>query len=99
MKPSGESTVTTLSGLDKTKSYMIEFTGIDETGAGADVNLYGVKFVVSSVVTGINAINSAKIATGNVYTISGVKVLKAGESINSLNKGLYIINGKKVVIK
>lgn len=50
--------------------------------------------------TGINSVISEEnIASGNVYTINGVKVLHAGESLNKLSKGLYIINGKKVVVK
>lgn len=50
--------------------------------------------------TGIDSVISEEnIASGNVYTIHGVKVLHAGESLNKLSKGLYIINGKKVVVK
>jgi uncharacterized protein YjdB len=50
--------------------------------------------------TGIDSVTSEEnIASGNVYTINGVKVLHAGESLNKLSKGLYIINGKKVVVK
>lgn len=49
--------------------------------------------------TGINAVNSASQNSGDAYTIDGVKVRKAGESLNGLAKGLYIVNGKKVVIK
>ena len=50
--------------------------------------------------TGIDSvITEENIASGNVYTINGVKVLHAGESLNKLSKGLYIINGKKVVVK
>lgn len=50
--------------------------------------------------TGIDSVIAEEnIASGNVYTINGVKVLHAGESLNKLSKGLYIINGKKVVVK
>jgi len=41
--------------------------------------------------TGINEINDNKAGSG-IYTLSGVKVEKA-------EKGLYIVNGKKVVVK
>ena len=37
--------------------------------------------------------------TGNVYTLGGVLLLKAGEPMNKLPKGLYIINGKKKIVK
>jgi uncharacterized protein YjdB len=50
--------------------------------------------------TGIDSVIAEEnIASGNVYTINGVKVLHAGESLNKLSKGLYIIDGKKVVVK
>ncbi len=49
--------------------------------------------------TGITDINAVvNLLNGDVYSINGVKVRNAGESLNGL-KGLYIINGKKVVIK
>ena len=50
--------------------------------------------------TGIDSVIAEEnIASGNVYTINGVKVLHAGESLSKLPKGLYIINGKKVIVK
>lgn len=50
--------------------------------------------------TGINEVNAeVKAENQNVYTINGVMVRKAGESLDGLAKGLYIVGGKKVVIK
>lgn len=50
--------------------------------------------------TGIDSVIAEEnIASGNVYTINGVKVLQAGEPLDKLSKGLYIINGKKMVVK
>lgn len=43
--------------------------------------------------SGINSIK-AEIANGNVYTLQGVRVIG-----NHLAKGIYIVNGKKVVVK
>lgn len=43
----------------------------------------------------INTLESAKAADG-IYNLQGVKV---GNDVNSLNPGMYIINGKKVIIK
>jgi hypothetical protein len=34
--------------LDKTKAYVIDFTGVNENGGGAVVALHGVKFVVAT---------------------------------------------------
>lgn len=85
--------------LDKDKKYTIEYTGVDESDAGADVCLYGVRFEVP-VTDGIQSIDSTvNVLGGDVYTVNGVKVRKAGESLNGLAKGLYIIGGKKVVVK
>lgn len=49
--------------------------------------------------TGIKAVSSDAQNDGDVYSINGVKVRKAGESLKGLSKGLYIVNGKKIVIK
>jgi hypothetical protein len=45
--------------------------------------------------TGIDGV-SKDAAVKNIYTITGQKV---NSDVNSLKKGLYIINGKKVIIK
>ena len=48
--------------------------------------------------TGIDGINAAATLNGAVYTINGIKVREAGETLKGLSKGMYIINGKKVVV-
>ena len=48
--------------------------------------------------TAINGINAENAMEGDLYNVSGVKVRKAGQSLNGL-KGIYILNGKKVVLK
>lgn len=60
--------------------------------APADAN---VKFVVDGAVTGIENINEngTNLLQGTIYTISGQRV-------NNVSKGgLYIVNGKKVLVK
>ena len=52
---------------------------------------------VADGITNVNA--DVKRVDNNVYTINGVMVRKAGESLDGLAKGLYIIGGKKVVVK
>ena len=49
--------------------------------------------------TGIDGINAAETLNGAVYTINGIKVREAGETLKGLSKGMYIINGKKYVVK
>ena len=44
----------------------------------------------------------AKVLNCDVYTIAGVLVKRAGnmeEAVNGLASGLYIIGGKKIVVK
>ena len=53
-----------------------------------------ITFVDSSVLTGISTIASG-LENGEVYNLNGVKVNTA----ERLQKGVYIINGKKVVVK
>ncbi len=63
--------------------------------------IYPVSYKVASDEpgTGITDINAnVNILNGNVYSLNGLKVREAGQSLKGL-KGLYIINGKKVVIK
>ena len=50
------------------------------------------KLTVTATSTGINAVKAAHLKDAQIYTISGQRVEKA-------QKGLYIVNGKKVVIK
>ena len=39
------------------------------------------------------------ISNGNVYSLDGQLVRKQGESLKGLSKGVYIVNGKKVVVQ
>jgi hypothetical protein len=51
---------------------------------------------------GVSAIANADDALVNVYNFQGVQILKsvkASEAANALPAGLYIIGGKKVVVK
>ena len=57
------------------------------TGA---LNFYG--FELTAVPTGINNLKQTNVLEGTIYNLNGQKVEKT-------KKGLYIINGKKVVIK
>ncbi len=52
--------------------------------------------------TGIDEVAKIYFETGDVYSIDGQLVRKsemAGEAMKNLKKGIYIINGKKVVVK
>lgn len=49
--------------------------------------------------TGIKDITVKPASLYNVYTLEGVQIKKNATSISGLHQGIYIINGKKVVIK
>lgn len=51
--------------------------------------------------TGIVTIQNGeeKLSDGNIYSISGQIVRKGSTQTSGLPKGIYIINGKKVVVK
>lgn len=53
-----------------------------------------------TVVTGIDAVeNSTKAPVYNVYTVDGKAVMIKGLNLDKMQKGVYIINNKKVVVK
>ena len=47
--------------------------------------------------TGITEMSVNQLATGNVYDLRGNKVLDSGVSLKQLTKGVYIMNGKKMI--
>ncbi len=49
--------------------------------------------------TGIVDVNNVTKATGDIYSINGVKVRANANSLRGLEKGIYIMNGKKYVVK
>ena len=57
----------------------------------------GVKYEIPTGIDGANA--TVNVLNGDIYTINGVKVRNAGDSLKGLAKGLYIINGKKLIVK
>ena len=56
-------------------------------GAGAKINIDG-------ETTGINSIETEAAVNGKVYNLNGQYV---GNSLNGLQKGIYVVNGKKVI--
>lgn len=68
----------------------------DNTPDQADMSLVTLSFSYSTT-TGISQVEGIKQALqGKVYNLQGQCV---GSSLQGLSKGVYIINGKKVIIK
>lgn len=67
----------------------------DNTSDQADMSLVTLSFAYQT--TGISQVEDIKKALrGKVYNLQGQYV---GSSLQGLSKGVYIINGKKVIIK
>lgn len=67
----------------------------DNSSQTEDMSL--VNIVFSYTATGINNILATeKVQDNKVYSISGQYV---GNTTNGLQKGIYIVNGKKIVVK
>ena len=67
----------------------------DNTSDQADMSLVTLSFTYQT--TGISQVEDIKKALrGKVYNLQGQYV---GSSLQGLSKGVYIINGKKVIIK
>ena len=70
-------------GVSAPAKYMMSFDAVDE--------------IVNGETTGLESISAvANSANGKVYNMNGQCV---GNSLEGLSKGLYIMNGKKVIIK
>ena len=67
----------------------------DDTATPAPLNVI---FDDEVVVTGIDNVESTEAPRGDVYTVSGMLVAKDGD-LSRLAKGIYIVNGKKYVVK
>lgn len=67
----------------------------DNSTQSADMELVALAFEYDA--SGISTVESAEEAvTGKVYNLNGQMV---GTSTNGLSKGVYIVNGKKMIIK
>lgn len=55
-------------------------------------------FFDDSIITGVDSVETTAPTSGDIYTIGGVLVAKDG-NMSRLPKGIYIMNGKKFVVK
>ena len=53
--------------------------------------------VEKEAATAVEAVSSVKATMAGVYNLNGVKVLDNAQDLTALPKGIYIVNGKKVV--
>ena len=66
----------------------------------ANTQAEAVAFALPGETTGINDINAENVAkAANIYSVDGRLVKKNATSLNGLESGIYIMNGKKYVVK
>ncbi len=100
MSMAGLMGVTKIDGVDKvvvggagatikgTRAYFTSTSGIKEMLLSFD-----------GVVTGIESLTGTSIVKYDVFTLTGVQVRKQAVSLAGLPKGIYIVNGKKMVVE
>lgn len=95
----GEYVMTSSSAGTSVEQYL-DATGAPlSLGFGNGVYLYSIDvFTYDSLPDAINAVENGLAKKGLVYSIDGRIVNRNGQ-INGLQKGLYIINGQKVMVK
>ena len=52
-----------------------------------------------SETTGIDGITTVDNINGDVYSVTGQLVKKNATTVKGLAKGVYVVNGKKVLVK
>lgn len=68
----------------------------DDFDSSSEAN---VAFVIDGETTAIEGVNIRTRATGDVYNMNGMYMGRAEDVMNSLPRGIYVINNKKVVVK
>lgn len=66
-----------------------------------DTNAQDIVFVYVIGTSGINSLVTGEGGRVNVYTVNGVQIMRDADAsaVSKLAKGMYIINGKKVIIR
>ena len=84
----------------KAEKDMLLGIGFHVTSEKSNGSLYITKFSIEEDTTlGINGINNGMNNNTDIYSIDGQKVRINATDTNGLKQGVYIMNGKKVVIK
>lgn len=67
------------------------------------VSIQELESIIGDITTGITNVQTkdeaSKLAVKGVFSLSGVKVANSAEGLNNLKAGLYIMNGKKYMVK
>lgn len=80
----------TSSTLKSTRAYL-EYNGI--------ANVNEMRIIIDGEETTITEIDGMPVGNFDVYNLQGVRVRQNVNSLDGLNKGIYIVNGKKHIVK
>ena len=61
--------------------------------------IYNISLMNQATATGIEKVETATTKAGNVYDLTGRIVRKSATGVNGLANGIYILNGKKYIVK
>ena len=98
----GDSTVHILTWKpEKTGTYTFIYMDPEENEHTIDltIKVFESEEAMNAYITGINGVKQTLGTSADVYTVGGKMVRKNAETLQGLQKGLYIVNGKKVVVK
>jgi len=61
--------------------------------------IYNISLMNAGTATGIEKVETSTAKAGNVYDLTGRIVRKSATNVNGLANGIYILNGKKYIVK
>ena len=70
-----------------------EWVGVPETMPAQDVT------VTATYTTGINGVSLTLSKPADVFTVSGKKVRTNTTTLKGLPRGVYVVNGRKIVVE
>ena len=83
---------------EKDGRYMVGFHIVSEPYKGGNVYLDNVKLALDPT-SGITAVEGNGKNTFDIYSASGILVRRNASSTDALPKGVYVVNGRKVVVE
>ncbi len=98
----GDTTVTTVTWTPTTEGeYYLFYMMEDETTCYTNktIKVFASKEEMDGYITGVNGVTTDTRKSADVYTINGQLVRKNASNLLGLPKGIYVVGGKKVVVK
>lgn len=86
------------------KGFRVYFDWTETTASGAKLSCYLDGVEEQTIITAIEGVTTGEALTPangrkGIFTLDGQQVRGTGDSVEGLHKGVYIVNGKKLVVK